>query len=225
MLSLLNRVSIRLQRWKQGIPWGAAHFYNRIISRYLEHLYSYFLRQVSQKHCDKVLEVGCGPGRFLIKLAETGLFHVIVGIDISRAMILISRKNAVKHGVYPLLNIVVADTHRMPFREKFFDLVVSTGTLHHIKDPETFFRECTRVLGIGGEAWIYDFSYDISADELEESVHFLRRPKILLKLSALLHGLPRRVFKEGYIRDVLQRASVDYDMCYNGLITKLILKS
>ena len=83
----------------------------------------------------------------------------------------------------------------MPFRDCAADIIVSIETLHHIRKPAELFKECLRVLKSGGEAWIYEFSYNA---ECGESTRRLGRPCILMKILAALHGLPRRIFKDGY---------------------------
>jgi SAM-dependent methyltransferase/uncharacterized protein YbaR (Trm112 family) len=45
---------------------------------------------------------------------------------------------------------VVADGHRLPFRDGVFDLVILKCLLEHVRDPERVVQECSRVLTEGG---------------------------------------------------------------------------
>jgi SAM-dependent methyltransferase len=45
---------------------------------------------------------------------------------------------------------VVADLHRLPFRDEAFDCVFCTGTLQHVRNPGQAVREMYRVLRPGG---------------------------------------------------------------------------
>jgi predicted SAM-dependent methyltransferase len=46
---------------------------------------------------------------------------------------------------------VMADAHRLPFRDGCFGSVVSSHVLPHLRDPVAALREAARVLGPGGE--------------------------------------------------------------------------
>jgi len=53
----------------------------------------------------------------------------------------------------------------------------------------------------------------------------MKKSKFMLRITAALHGLPRREYNQGYIRDALIESSIKYRVMYNGVITKLILIS
>lgn len=50
----------------------------------------------------------------------------------------------------------LADANALPFDDETFDRVVSTGSLHHWKDPIPALSEIHRVLKVDGYALIYD---------------------------------------------------------------------
>lgn len=154
MLNAVNSLFVRLQRWKQGIPAGSAHIYNLLATRLPEREYEYVIEEIKKagRRLRIFVEVGCGTGKLLVKVAESIDVAVAVGLDISWAMARIAKSNSTKSGVYAKIDIVVGDAHRLPFRERTIDLIVSTGTLHHLRPPEVFFRECSSVLALRGEA-------------------------------------------------------------------------
>jgi SAM-dependent methyltransferase len=49
---------------------------------------------------------------------------------------------------------VLADLHRLPFRDRCADAVLSTQTLEHLREPRAFFAEAARVLRPGGALWL-----------------------------------------------------------------------
>ena len=206
----------------QGIPGGPAHLYDKIVTKYLEPSYDYVVGEIEGNVSKNltIVEVGCGAGKLLLEIVSRVKPRDVLGLDISHAMARISRRNLIKNEMYSYVNLIVADAHKMPIREGCFDLVVSTGTLHHIKKPVEFFKECSRVLRKNGEAWIYEFSYDA---DCKDSSRMLKRPCFLLKTLAALHGLPRSTFEKGYIREALEKSRCRNSISYNGIITKLIL--
>ena len=68
----------------------------------------------------RVLDVGCGPGRHTVRLAQAGL--AVTGIDVSRRFLDIAAEEARSAGVKPALFEV--DARQMPFDAEF-DAVIS----------------------------------------------------------------------------------------------------
>jgi ubiquinone/menaquinone biosynthesis C-methylase UbiE len=89
----------------------------------------------------QVLEVGCGGGQMRSYLRELG--HEYVGIDISKTRVVESLR---RHGGPDLL----ADAHRLPFRDGVFDVVYSIGSLMYMTSPLLCLQEVHRVLKPGG---------------------------------------------------------------------------
>jgi len=210
-----------LQRFGQGIPRGASYVYNKVASKLLEQFHEKVANEVSLYLSNgRILDIGCGTGKLLLNIL--GKKKVLgVGLDISKAMINIAKVNLSK--VYGYVDLVLGDAHYLPFKSHVFSLIVSTGTLHHIREPHHVFEECVRVLKFGGEAWIYEFSYDTPSEELDKTSIEFKKNKYLLRLASALHGLPRKAYQIGYIKQALESSRVRYKILYNGLVTKLIL--
>jgi SAM-dependent methyltransferase len=85
-----------------------------------------------------LLDLGCS-GRSESPLNKYGDRAVGIGVDIDPE--LHKQKLPVK---------VLADAHRLPFRNGVFDLISSRHVLEHIENPPQFFRETVRVLREGG---------------------------------------------------------------------------
>jgi ubiquinone/menaquinone biosynthesis C-methylase UbiE len=84
------------------------------------------------KETDKVIDIGCGTGRFLKPFSIAHAF----GLDLTENML----KEASVYGV-PL---VLADAAYLPFKDGSFDVVHSTGLLGIIRSKEIL-REAARV--------------------------------------------------------------------------------
>ena len=88
----------------------------------------------------RVLEVGCGGGRWLKVMAELGAERV-VGLEMSGAVRQAARRTASLTNV----DIVRGSAMQMPFA-RAFDLVVSIGVVHHLSDPVLGIRNVGKVV-------------------------------------------------------------------------------
>jgi SAM-dependent methyltransferase len=101
-----------------------------------------------------VLDVGCGAGLDLARLAESGARAS--GIEISRGSLALARQYLETAGLRATL--VQADAARLPFRDAAFDLVLCHGVLPFAPDPGAIVAECRRVLRKGGLAIVVAYN-------------------------------------------------------------------
>ena len=97
----------------------------------------------------KVLDAGCGSGRFAYYAAKYGA--EVWAMDLGPAVEVAQRNTAAAGKA----QVIQADLHRPPFAPESFDFVYSIGVLHHLPDPETAFHNLLRYLKPGGEIQIY----------------------------------------------------------------------
>jgi len=128
----------------------------------------------------RVLDAGCGTGRFAEIVARYGGEYV--GLDYSFA-IDAAEQNV---GSLPNVHLVQADLFHLPFRTEVFDLVISLGVLHHTPDPPRAFAQLPRVLKPGGQLSIT--VYDAGNKVYVASTKFWRRITTRLP-RRLLHTL------------------------------------
>lgn len=104
----------------------------------------------------RVLEVGCGPGRLSIALAQRGFD--VTGLDLDPAMIERAGFNAERLGEDEERRpaFLVGDVASLAFADESFDLVVSTLSMHHWADVSAGLAEIGRVLRPGGRALVWD---------------------------------------------------------------------
>ena len=102
------------------------------------------------------MDIGTGPGHLPIEIAKAAPEVEIVGVDLSKNMIEIARKNANAAGISERARFFTGDGNRLDFSDNTYDMVISSGSLHAWKDPVRVINECYRVLKPGCEAWIFD---------------------------------------------------------------------
>jgi ubiquinone/menaquinone biosynthesis C-methylase UbiE len=107
---------------------------------------------------DRVLDVGCGPGRLALVLAQrVAPAGFVTGIDPAKQMLARARAKARRAGV--LAEFQEAYAQRLPFSDATFDAVSCTLALHHVaeQDRATAVAEMYRVLRPGGRLVIGEF--------------------------------------------------------------------
>lgn len=85
--------------------------------------------------CEAALDVGCGEGLLVRRLAARA--HRVTGVDRSVEMILRARERA---GASTALEFVAADFLRHPFPNGAYDLVCSVATIHHMNFTDALTR-------------------------------------------------------------------------------------
>jgi len=103
-----------------------------------------------------ILDLGTGPGYLPIEIARRAPDINIIGVDLSRSLVRMAQANAAKTSFSHQLQFEVGNAARLPFDRASFDMVISTGMLHSLKNPVAALHEMHRVVKNGGEAWIYD---------------------------------------------------------------------
>lgn len=85
------------------------------------------ISQYNIKAGSKILDVGCGKGFLLWEMIKIEPNLKIYGFDISKYAL----KNSFKHKNLKLFYHKAQD--KFPFNNKYFDLVISLGTLHNLE--------------------------------------------------------------------------------------------
>jgi ubiquinone/menaquinone biosynthesis C-methylase UbiE len=118
--------------------------YSFFIDTQNHHIFDKYVRIISEYSKDNgsVLDVGCGTGIALSKLADSLPHAKTFGIDISNTSIEIAKQRN--------LNVKGYDGIKISFDDLFFDTVGSYNVLEHTDNPVMFLEEKLRVLKRGG---------------------------------------------------------------------------
>lgn len=199
----------------EKIPWPFSRLFDRGPNRIFVKWFERIASDIKDKAISgNIVDIGTGPGRLPIEIAKQLENAKVFGIDLSEDMIKIAVKNAGKAGVGDRVEFRVRSAYDTGFENNSIDLVVSTGTIHHLSKPLNAFNEIYRILKHGGEAWLFDGRKDVTRAEFKETVRRLgMEPDIPLPLPL--------------IESIWSRLHVGYktDVYYSGKIGKAIRES
>ena len=141
----------------ERIPGVLATAYEKGTRMVIDSYYSHVADEiVAHLPGEEILDIGTGPGYLPIEIAKRSANVRITGIDLSRKLLDMARSNAAKAGLSDRLTFQLGDAGRIEFKDASYDMVISTGMLHSLKDPVKVIQEIYRVLKASGEAWIFD---------------------------------------------------------------------
>ncbi|GEM_PF-4623499 len=130
--------------------------------------YSFF-DPIIEKKIDKfrkrnakfILDCGCGTGRATL-LAQNRGFSGVVSLDISFEMLKCLKAKLQRSWLGAKTYLVVGDAENLPFKNGFFDGIISLGLLHHIPSINKAINEQARTLKNNGLLIIGDLNNEIS---------------------------------------------------------------
>lgn len=161
--------------------YGMPEFYNRMIHR--------------SQHCaldpwlgvepgERVLDIGCGVGRWSAMLAARGAF--VTGIDLSPTMVAEATRRAEAQGVASRCRFLVQDLSELDAGATF-DLVLGVTVLQHILDADALHRAVHRMtnhLAPGGRMVLLEAAPLKLASRCDTSVFRARQRSVYLDLFA-----------------------------------------
>jgi SAM-dependent methyltransferase len=161
--------------------YGMPEFYNRMID---------FSQQLALRPWldiapgTRVLDVGCGVGRWSTLLAGRG--GIVTGVDLSPTMIAEAKRRAATKGIASRCRFLVQDLARLDVGEKF-DLIVGVTVLQHILDPAALRSAVHRIaehLAPGGQVVLLEAAPASIAQRCDTTVFRARQRDVYLDLFA-----------------------------------------
>jgi ubiquinone/menaquinone biosynthesis C-methylase UbiE len=93
-----------------------------------------------------VLDVGCGTGLLFSHIADAA--QAVLGVDISRELLLRAKEQAVK---FRNIYLIKADADHLPFQNGFFSVVFAFTVLQNMPKPKETLSEVKRVTKSDGD--------------------------------------------------------------------------
>lgn len=166
-MGILTRVTGLLRR--ETAFNAVADRYDVLAGKITPELYRGFVEAVTRElKSGRILDVGTGPGYVPIEIAKRNKEVCVDGVDIAENFITIAERNAREAALSDRLHFEPGDATGMRFEDNSYDMVISTGALHHWKNPAGVIDEMYRVLRPGGQAWVLDPNKECSKEEWKE---------------------------------------------------------
>jgi demethylmenaquinone methyltransferase/2-methoxy-6-polyprenyl-1,4-benzoquinol methylase len=147
----------------------------------------YFVATAQVKPGDRVLDLAGGTGDIAALLHErVGADGEIVLGDINAGMLSVGRDRLTNRGLVAGLDYVQCNAEALPFPDASFDLVTIAFGLRNVTDKDAALREMYRVLKVGGQARVLEFS-EVTLDWFKP-VYDFHSFKVLPKLGSLFAG-------------------------------------
>jgi ubiquinone/menaquinone biosynthesis C-methylase UbiE len=128
----------------EAVTWGGGSVISPSAPNFLDHSLHlrYALEALKDVH-GKVIEIGCGSGRFIASVGAARPDLSVYGCDVSETALEEAHKR-------PGLKVEKADALHLPYADKSFGGVLMIDVLEHLPDLDAGLAEVRRVLAPGG---------------------------------------------------------------------------
>lgn len=208
------RLKAEERRWQDEIGNDLIeHSYQEAGSRYVyeRQFEKIFSGMRIQPGC-RLLEVGCGRGQFLNRLAEKfdSAGPKLVGLDLSSGLADV-RKRSPKN-----IQWIIADGEQLPLKANAFDIVVFNGSLHHMPDFEKALHEAFRVVRLDGHILLFE---PVSTF-FSRMLHHLLDPFVFkkTKYESPVDEYCKDDFKVSRLADIIAASGYDYTTSWHDFL-------
>ncbi len=129
---------------------------------------SMIIRKFKKAGVKKILEAGCGDGRFLVEARKAGMEPH--GFDINQNLVAACRKKGIDARQANL-------SDKLPYKDNTFDGIYCTNAIEHTEDPDFALYELYRILKPGGLLIVLvpDIDYTLFYDDWTHVKPFTKR--------------------------------------------------
>ncbi|MEH1816446.1 MAG: class I SAM-dependent methyltransferase [Nostoc sp.] len=103
--------------------------------------YEHILHCCKDIHFQKVLDVGAGEGSLLYQMSINKFAEELYGVEISESGCQTIRGKNISN----IIDILKFDGYKIPYPDKYFDLIISIHVLEHVEYERQFLYELKRV--------------------------------------------------------------------------------
>ena len=111
------------------------------------------------------VDIGCGPGDVIIRLARALPDLRVIAIDGSAPMIALARDAVTTAGLGDRITLLQGYVPGVALNAHSFDAVLSKDLLHHVPDPSLLWREIARLAKPGAVVYVMDLVRPATREE------------------------------------------------------------
>jgi ubiquinone/menaquinone biosynthesis C-methylase UbiE len=175
---------------------------NRLFRKSMRLRFEYTIRGCQPIEGKRVVDIGCGPGHYSIRLANMGA-QSVMGLDFAPAMIERAKQNAEQSGVGGRCQFVYGDFLSYSFN-RTFDYAVVMGFMDYIEQPA---KVIDKVLAVTSNKAFFSFPVGGGILAWQRKQRYKNRCKLFLYTEADLQHL----FAEKKCRKIeVQKISRDF---------------
>ena len=196
-----NPNAAQVSQWTSD-PFIAAAIYQRISNResrghWIDWLFN---RHLKNDRFNRILSIGCGVGDHELAIAEILPETSIDAFDFSNSSIALAQSKVRAKGLENL-NLFVGNFNEIELDPSAYDLVLCSGSLHHVRELEHLLGEVRSSLTAGGLFVVNEYVGDCYNIYGEDQISFIQQ---------VLNGLPASMryidhFPNPTIEDVFDR--------------------
>lgn len=189
-------------------PGGAASGYDQLrpLSNFTQELFSTVADAIALRTGMKILDVGCGTGRFSTLFAQRGA--IVTGVDRSATMLAAARASA-PPDLFEALRYVQADANRGLPKEAF-DAVTFFMSIQYMSLGDAFFQSLREALANSGMVAVVTLPHRHFIENEFLTRYFPSIPRIDLARFPSIPELERLLREHGFadiaVRDVIEES-------------------
>ena len=164
----------------EKMPDAVVGYYEKLIDGVKDIYLGPFVEQVLKTFPGpaRILDIGTGTGQLPIMLAKANRNYQLTAADISRKYLEVASSKANLAGVGSRITFNQIDISRDQWDVEPFDLIVSTCSMHHWRQPVLMLKNAEKLLRKQGQIWVLDDVAEVSSSarrawikKVEESCH------------------------------------------------------